>query len=190
MTHDFAKKPKANKSKPGKQKKNSNSIPGWVWLLVGIVTGIFISFLIYLTNIAPGATNAGEKPSSNVNSKKTGITDKPTTTTRFDFYTLLPEREIIVPVDKDRDNSVEKEKMVYILQAGSFRALTDADRLRAQLILMGYETKVEAVKSKNGEIWHRVQVGPFQSRSKLAKARSTLIGKGIDTLLLKRKADS
>ena len=65
----------------------------------------------------------------------------------------------------------------------------DGDRLRAQLILMGLDARVEAITSANGDVWHRVQVGPFEDRSQLAKARGTLIDKGIDTLLLKRKAE-
>ena len=111
--------------------------------------------------------------------------------TKFDFYTLLPEREVIVEVDRDEDDdSQAKQNTVYILQAGSFKQAADADRLRAKLILMGLDARVEPITSSNGGRWHRVQVGPFTNRSRLAKARNTLINEGIDTLLLKRKAES
>nr|WP_246386788.1 SPOR domain-containing protein [Litorivivens lipolytica] len=72
------------------------------------------------------------------------------------------------------------------MQAGSFKTNADADRRRAELLLLGLEAKIEAVEA-NGDTWHRVYVGPFTSRSKLSKARTTLISEGIETLLLKRK---
>lgn len=188
MTHDFAKKKKApTKRKP---KSRQSNVPGWVWLFTGIVTGIFICFLGYLADIAPDKTELSTaKPSKP--SSPTIKPDSKTSTTRFDFYTLLPEREMIVPAEREGSTTPHTEKqqaISYILQAGSFKNTKDADRLRAKLILMGLDATVEEVTVKNGELWHRVQVGPFTSRSKLSKARSTLISEGIDTLLLKRKA--
>ena len=79
---------------------------------------------------------------------------------------------------------------VVVAEILSVEPHPDADRLRARLILMGLEARMEQVSAASGDIWHRVQVGPFSDRSKLSKARSMLISEGIDTLLLKRKADS
>jgi len=186
MTHDFAKKPRASKKKTAAPKRQ---VPAWAWLFFGIAIGVFISFLAFLADITPDATTPqplAQRPADN--GVDNAGADQQTTATRFDFYTLLPEREVIVPTEQDSVKSEPQEAVIYILQAGSFRKLVDADRLRAQLILMGYETKVEAVSSKGGDLWHRVQIGPFQSRSALAQARSRLINKGIDTLLLRRKA--
>lgn len=192
MTHDFAKKPKAP-TKKKKAKPRKSQVPGWVWLLTGIVTGLFISFLGYLADITP-APKATEQNTASTEQSKTNKSepaakaDSTKSATRFDFYTLLPEREIIVPIDKDETVASNEPEMVYILQAGSFRSLEDADRLRAKLILMGFDTHVEAVTVNNSDVWHRVQVGPFNSRSVLAKARGTLISNGIEAMLLKRKA--
>jgi cell division protein FtsN len=182
MTHDFAKKSKATK----KKKTTKSQVPGWVWLLTGIVAGVFISFLGYLADITPEV--APKDIADKVDQAATEV--KKTLTTKFDFYTLLPEREVIVPVDQDENDKGPTQATIYILQAGSFKNANDADRLRAQLILMGLDAKVEAISSANGDLWHRVQVGPFTDRSQLAKARNSLIDKGIDTLLLKRKAES
>ena len=183
MTHDYAKK-----NRPGKKAETppKRQIPAWVWLIFGIAIGVFISFLAFLADITPDP--ATPEPLTKRAVSDSAPADQQTNATRFDFYTLLPEREVIVPTDKDPVKSEPREAVIYILQAGSFRKLADADRLRAQLILMGYETKVEAVSAKGDDLWHRVQIGPFNSRSALAKARSRLINKGIDTLLLRRKA--
>lgn len=182
MTHDYAKKPK---DKPKKPKKKEPRVPGWIWLLTGVIAGVFISFLAFLADITPEPAPVIAKEKAPIS--KTKDTKRPPT--KFDFYTLLPEREIIVPVEKDSEEH-PAQAMVYILQAGSFRNLKDADRLRAQLILMGYETNVEEISAQNGDLWHRVQIGPFQSRSVVANARSKLISNGIEALLLKRKSDT
>ncbi len=185
MTHDFAKKPKATPKKK-KTRTRKSQIPGWVWLFTGIVTGVFISFLGYLAGIAP---EASPDPVSVATSKEQPKT-KATSSTKFDFYTLLPEREMIVPAEREEiDDGSPTQATIYILQAGSFKNASDADRLRAKLILMDLNARVDAVKNANGDLWHRVQVGPFESRSRLAKARNILISKGIDTLLLKRKVE-
>lgn len=183
MTQDFAKKPKVTKKKK-KSATQKSQIPGWVWLLTGIVVGVFLRFLGDLANLTPDSEPA---PTAKVIKSEKG---KPgdTARTKFDFYTLLPEREVIVPENHDEQAQIPTQSTIYILQAGSFRSAADADRLRANLILMGLDAKVEAITNKN-DTWHRVQVGPFTDRSQLSKARSSLISNGIETLLLKRKAD-
>ncbi|WP_235015313.1 SPOR domain-containing protein [Oceanicoccus sp. KOV_DT_Chl] len=169
---------------PQEKATPQSQVPGWVWLFTGIVTGLFISFLAYLADITP--TPAPGNVTAKVEEVKQ---EAKKLTTKFDFYTLLPEREVIVASEDDEAEFIEKQKsLIYILQAGSFKKAADADRLRAKLILMGLDANVDEVANANGN-WHRVQVGPFTDRSKLAKARNTLISQGIDTLLLKRKAE-
>lgn len=184
MTHDFAKKPKAT---PKKKPATKPQTPGWVWLFTGIAVGLFISFLAYLADIEPA--QAPDKVIATVDKVSTAVSNT-ASATKFDFYTLLPEREVIVPAEREVDEDKTSTPIIYILQAGSFKNNADADRLRAQLILLGLEARVEEVSVASGELWHRVQVGPFRDRSRLSKARSILISEGIDTLLLKRKADS
>ena len=53
------------------------------------------------------------------------------------------------------------------------------------LILLGLEPRVEESNGGNGR-WYRVYVGPFESRSKMAKARRLTTAENIETLLLKR----
>jgi cell division protein FtsN len=193
MSHDFAKKRKTAKKKPAKK---NNPVPAWVWLFSGVAAGLFIAFLVYLADLAPRAheANLAEKPPATNKTKaetsrqkqQKSNEEKGEKKPRFDFYTLLPEREIPVP-DIPLEEERSKNKYIYILQAGSFRNYDDADRLRAKLILMGMDAKIETGSGKGGETWHRILVGPFTSRSKYAKARSTLVNKGIDTLLIKRK---
>ena len=118
---------------------------------------------------------------------QTVIGDGSQPTPHFDFYTLLPEQTAEVEVDsKDIAAArVNKSMGQLLLQAGSFKLAEDADRRRAELLLLGLDAKVEETHGDNGR-WFRVYIGPFESRSRLAKARSLTAQQGIDTLLLKR----
>ena len=49
----------------------------------------------------------------------------------------------------------------YYLQAGSFRRFEDADRVKAQLALLGVVAGVQRVTINGGETWHRVRVGSY-----------------------------
>ena len=73
----------------------------------------------------------------------------------------------------------------YLLQAGSFRQQEDADRRRAELLLLGLEPTIRESTGDNGR-WFRVYLGPFETRSKMSRARSLAAAQNIDTLVLKR----
>lgn len=186
MTHDYAKKPKPAKKRKKRttSKKKTTQVPGWVWLFTGVIAGLFIAFLAYLADITP---QAQPEESQQTSSKAEPEAQDNSNDTKFDFYTLLPEREVIVPIEPEDPNEVAREEVFYLLQTGSFKNAADADRQRASLLLLGLEANIDKVTGNNGDTWHRVQVGPFTSRSKLAKTRSTLVNKGINPLVLKRK---
>ena len=108
---------------------------------------------------------------------------------RFDFYTVLPNQELdlspdIEPADLQSGNASSAE---YLLQVGSFRQQADADRRRGELALLGLEATVEPGNGNNGH-WYRVYLGPFESRSEMARARSLTAQADMDTLLLKRES--
>jgi len=157
----------------------------WRWYGFGVGTGVFLCLLLYLVTLPPAPGDSGSSGAKPVAERDHQAPPKP----RFDFYTMLPEQTIdidVEPADIARpraDTSASSE--VYILQAGSFRQRDDADRRRAELLLLGLEPRVEESRSDNGR-WFRVFIGPYDSRSQMAKARSLTAGQDIDTLLLKR----
>ena len=105
---------------------------------------------------------------------------------RFDFYTVLPSQTLDLASDvAPPDLSANAKTDLYVLQAGSFRLQEDADRRRGELALLGLEGTIERTTSDNGA-WYRVYLGPFESRSKMAQARSITAQQSIDTLLLRR----
>jgi hypothetical protein len=154
--------------------------PAWRAYLAGVLTGGGLSFLVYLTTLPP--ENAG--PAETAAPEVAATPPKP----RFDFYKLLPEQTIEVdaaPAEVARPRAETTPGELYLLQAGSFRQREDADRRRAELLLLGLEPRVEETTGDNGR-WFRVYLGPFEARSQVARARSLTAAQDIDTLLLKR----
>ena len=71
-----------------------------------------------------------------------------------------------------------------MLQAGSFRKQEDADHLRAELILMGLTVFIKEVNRDNIK-WHRVMVGPVQSKLELDRTRARLAEENIETISIR-----
>jgi len=183
MSRDFAKRnaaPNRRASAPrGKQ------APAWLWFTIGAICGAFamaLVFTLHSPKTQPEKPAEPQKPASNESK-----TPKP----RFDFYKLLQESEQIVPATEtigETEKAAERpaSNIEYILQVGSFPNLPEADKLRAQLILLNLDAHIESVEIHKGEIWHRVVVGPFDSQEKLASARSSLVANQYTALVLKR----
>lgn len=194
------------KVKPEPKPAANKPVPGWVWMLAGIAIASLGFSLGKLAEVdAPSrdivALPAAPQPatSANTNTKpKTSATPstsqpatqkaEPKPEARFDFYKLLPEKEVNQPkVDTSRMAPTTTESYIYTLQAGAFKRREDAEKRRAEIAFTGYEASIEDADIKAGQSWYRVYVGPFTSRSKMSKARSELLQNNIDTLLLKRK---
>lgn len=190
MTRDFAKKkrPAARRNQPKSQ------VPGWVWLFTGAVLGAFVTFLVYLSDL-PAEPENGDDAEPMARLAPQPEPDSPDTPKpRFDFYKLLKESEVIVPATEPAQDSTQDGQggtapatQEYILQVGSFRGAEDADRLRAQLILLNLDAHTERVTLQNNQTWHRVLVGPFNNQSRLASARATLVSNEYNALVLKRQ---
>lgn len=101
----------------------------------------------------------------------------------FTFFTALADD--VSATNEEATTVAPSEYTQFVLQAGSFRAFDDADRRRGELALLGLEASIENITTDTG-VWHRIYIGPFDSRSAMAKARSLTAQSDIDTLLLKR----
>ncbi|HIG07070.1 MAG TPA: hypothetical protein EYQ55_01965 [Methylococcaceae bacterium] len=109
---------------------------------------------------------------------------------RYDFFTLLPEKEVVVPdyeiKTRNREEKAGKSRAVrYMMQAGSFRNNKDADRLKAKLALIGIESKIELARI--GDVnWHRVKLGPFLNMSATEVVRQRLRKNFIDVVVTEK----
>lgn len=194
------------KNTPKPSDKKTKPTPGWVWMLGGLLIGLFVALLVYLKDdlldgerrakpapviekgqAAPkhAATNPASSSASHADKDSEKTAKKP----RFDFYNLLPEMEVFIPPQElaaEREHK-SAEATTYFLQAGSFRHMADADRMRAQMALLNIESEIQRVTINDTQTWYRVRVGPFQSARKMDKVRGRLREQSIDPIVLKVK---
>ncbi len=105
----------------------------------------------------------------------------------FDFFTILPQAEVVVPdfeiKTRVREELVGKNKTAkYMMQAGSFREISEADRHKAKLAKLGIESRVEAAKVGN-VMWYRVKLGPYDNPSSLSTIKELLVRNGIGVIV-------
>lgn len=190
----------ANRKKSGKQhrgnKKDRKGVPAWIWLLSGILIGLGVALALmfngYLPDLKhPTADSKASKPSeAALIEAKTPTTSSPPKR-RYDFFTVLPEMEVVVPDQElsrrakpslSATNNNQPES--YILQAGSFRIAAEAEQMKARLALLGSMAEVQTV-TVNQQTWHRVRLGPFKGARKTDKMRRLLAENQIETLVMK-----
>ena len=194
MPHDFAKKKPVKSSRGARraEKPERKRVSAWAWLSAGLLTGAFICLLVYLTLPVRGDRSPADSVSSESHVVSTLDADQKRNP-RFAFYTLLSESEVVVPPAREPASVAApvateiSELPGYLLQAGSFRATGDADRRRAELLLLGFDARVETVQVAGGQTWHRVQVGPFSSGPQLSSAKERLANERIDSLLITQR---
>lgn len=191
------------KNTPKPKDKKSKQTPGWVWMLGGLCIGLSVALLVYFKDdVLKGSVR--EKPAPVVDkgqpapkqpttksaaSKEDKAKEPESSMPRFDFYNLLPEMEVFIPpqeVAKEREHAAA-ESITYYLQAGSFRHMEDADRMRAKLALQNIESHIQRVTINDSQTWYRVRIGPFQSARKMDKVRGRLRTQSIDPIVLKVK---
>ena len=174
-----------------KKSEKQKKISGWLWLITGLLVGLFVAFLVFLQG----------QPKQETIVKKEVITkpkvekSQDSKTLDYDFYKILPKLEVVTPWGDGGEDAVKENKKpkavskpgLYVVQAGSFKKHADADRRKANLALMGVASKIVSVKMDDGQTWHRVQIGPFDDLVQLNETRDVLVKNKIDTLLLKVK---
>ena len=135
---------------------------------------------------ATGKPQTAAKPADSQKGSTTGNPPVVEQSERFEFYKMLPESEVDttnVEPYKSTPKDV-KPKHTYVLQVGSFQSGSDAERLRAQLILQGLpNVHTRKVTNSNGTVWHQVRSGPFDNRSQLNKAQDRLVRMNIQPLV-------
>ena len=182
----------------GVKKKTSGGIPAWFWLLGGILIGLGIALTLMLKGYLPELkqqipsvdTKISGKSESALVEESSSEAAKPKKP-RYDFFTVLPEMEVVVPEQELSLKAKPASDMAsgntldsYILQVGSFRNTADAEQMKARLALLGSMATVQTV-TVNGQTWHRVRIGPFKDLDALNKARSRLNKQGIENKLIK-----
>ena len=190
-----------------RQSGASRGLPGWAMLTIGLIIGLFVAFLVYLDDLdSPPASAVESQPAEE---QRTDAEEDDDGSPRFEFYSILPELEVVVPDASEEDGEAAVEGAPgapadsgegdtgtapppesdgrFYLQAGSFQKSEQADRMKARISLLGLDVEIQQVDI-NGESWHRVRAGPFTDPSRLKDAQKRLRSDDIDYLVTRDKS--
>ena len=186
-----------------RKRKKAESAPGWIWMLFGLAIGLVVAAGVYFrrapsadhaataeraaptsTERAPARRGAPARGAATSNGDAAKAGDQ-----RFDFYDILPQYEVVVPEVETAAGPSARAKPVdepgsYVLQAGSFGAAADAEKLKASLALLGIESRVQKV-AIDDDVYHRVRIGPITDLDKLNRIRRQLHDANINAMLMK-----
>jgi len=202
--------------------RSRRSTPGWMLFAVGFIAGAFSIGLAWV-KLGPAELKAlttslqtAAKPQAAAKveeaPKHAGV-PKP----QFQFYSLLPEREVMVSEDEvDRrakaSSSVPSPRPAPVSPPGAPVAATEAppappaapadEVLMLQVAAFKARSDAESLKAQlalkgmqagiesaniKGESYHRVRLGPYRSIEQLQSARSRLKGSGYDSVVVRLK---
>jgi cell division protein FtsN len=199
MSRDY--KHRAQSRDAHNRRRNSREGDGvgvFKWMLITALIISFVVFLVYLKS--PGFQQSAASQETQSQTKKLA---KPDTDNKviakqkpkeqkpqppqFDFYTILPKKEVVVPDHEIKTRTREEQfgknkKASYVIQAGSSRDPKDADQLRAKLALMGIESKIQKAKVES-VIWYRVKIGPYSQMGSVNTIMSRLQKNGMKPVI-------
>lgn len=173
--------------------KRTPTIPNFGTLVYGILIGIFASCLtlfmfatsditLKIPNLQLAKAKQNEPNATAPIRAESKVVPEP----RFDFYTELTKNETEAVKDL---KSPTKTINGYIVQAGSFKKIGDADALKARLTLNGFAAKIEAVPQRDGEVWHRVVLGTYKTEQNAKSLQQKLKALEIDSTLVLKYAN-
>jgi cell division protein FtsN len=203
----------AKRGKTQAKRNGRQGFPGWAWGLAGVLVGALIIGYVLLgdqwrskLSRLPQPNPDAQAPASSGDdtiAEGSPVANKPKP--KYDFYTLLPEKEVVIPdAELAEEARAEARKSAastpaaptttttpvattdlatatgdrYLLQAGAFRGSDEADALKAQIALTGEIAHIETAQI-NGTTVYRVRMGPYASASSLAAAKQALLSHGI-----------
>ena len=185
----------------GQRKAPRRGVPGWAWGLAGLCVGLAVAAWVHLSGdrpVSPAAkapapahtpvAESGKKaPESPLTAQKPAA-PAPAPKPRFEFYTMLPEMEVPVHEPGARGTETPPAKTTgetYILQVASFRSYEEADRLKANLSLMGLDASIQTVTADGKGTVHRVRVGPYSDMAKVNEAKRRLKEYSLEPIVVK-----
>jgi cell division protein FtsN len=171
----------------GQQQPASN----FAWMLFGLGLGLLVALVVYLRadRADDSSASAPPQPARTAAPRAPADQPEPSRDDRFDFYDVLPQLEVVIPeVDSlpraDAPVRAVEEPGSYVLQVGSFTTLGDADRMKANLALLGIESRIQRV-TIDDDVYHRVRIGPIGDLEELNQTRRRLRDARIEWLLMK-----
>ncbi len=189
-------------------RRNHNSrrretVPGWVWMLFGLSLGLVVAIGVYLrvpagtapaspsTAVAvvqPATARAAPRSAARAEARPRGARSAHWESLRFlRNPAAVRGRRARRRGPCGAGGPAAGPRWLqgsFLLQAGSFSAAADADRLKASLALLGFESHVQRVTLED-DVFNRVRIGPIGDLDAAKRTQRRLRDAGIDTLLMK-----
>jgi len=178
MPKDYAKRQTRKTSKKRKSKKPK--LHWKLWLLTLLLLGLFVFALILLSHQKVKIAKVTKKisvPAKKVAKKPLATPTQP----QFDFYTILPKEQVNVATLSAANNAKDK----YFLQIAAMVNDADADHLKAELSLLGFDVYTKKIKTKNNTILTQIDIGPYFSEQAATADKKRLADNKIDSILRK-----
>ena len=170
------------------RKRGGGGTPGFIWMLGGFALGVVVTVLYRV------GTPLGVPPTRHAVEVPDRGAPAASTPTKLDFYGMLENFQVVVPGQlkpeqgKPGTGPAAPADSIFVLQVGAFRTAPEADRLRAQLALLGIEARIQKAVIDDKDSWFRVRVGPVKDADELAKLRQRLDENNVKYLLLRGSA--
>ncbi len=199
----MAKKKRRTAGRRAADRRRTNAFPGWVYMLIGLAIGLAVASAVYVSGqdriaketAAPALPEPAE-PAPEVAAAAPGepVDSKPETGVTFDFYDMLPNLDVEVFDEEPQPARTQptppppvSRAGIYILQAGSFSQLTDANRRKAEMALLGVRSDIKK-GVVNGRTVYRVYTDPMSNPDDVNRASQKLASAGIE-VMRKRVSD-
>ncbi len=177
-----------------------------VLLLLGIAAGVLVAVLYQGAKSGdPNRVGAGLSEligeSAQDNREPADLSDvainvESPERTHFEFYTVLPEIEHVIPEPSSTSESettevtpppseIAKKTGFYMLQAGAYHNPGDAERMKAKLAMAGFEPTVQKISFQGQGDFYRVRIGPYPNMEMMESANRALVRLNIKALRLK-----
>lgn len=113
---------------------------------------------------------------------------------RFDFYNILPgidEPLTEEPFDQVTQsiptvtNNASTTSSDYFLQIGSYKNANEAERMKAELALLGMIASIQTTESSDKSTSYRVRIGPYSKIDEVDQMRASLQENGIEANFVK-----
>lgn len=181
-----------------------------------VAIGLFGTLLVYLsrdTSVEVASSDTVSESAESTTPLKPPAPPKP----KYDFYTILPEQQVTVFPEEDAASDVQPPvsqaseadptttavtklpsvvppvstqtlpKAGYFVQAGSFRNLSDADRRKASIAMLGVKAQIQSFEKEDGTILHRVRIGPIDDLQAVENLRQRLDANDIPSIAIRSK---
>tara|TARA_Y100000766_G_C18750868_1_gene528402 strand:+ start:66 stop:677 length:612 start_codon:yes stop_codon:yes gene_type:complete len=193
------------------RKKNSNQTRNFVHnffvllavFLLGITTTIFYQAVTsgeenYIgSNVLKFFLKDDAGSMASIDTKIESISNSPIRT-NFDFYTVLPEIERVIPEPNEPDSIFEESSVkndskikksvnnsFYMLQTGTYRDRSQAELMKTKLELVGFNSTIQHISVQGRDDLFRVQIGPYTSMEAMEVEYRLLEQKKIRAVRLK-----